>query len=138
MWNMKCDEYHTERKTGYFVLDVCYSRMNIGVLFYDCVIKISEISKECFVFLNYYICFTGFVLCLCQDLNCRLIVSSFWYLCNKYEVIVSVVGRKISVFDRCILSRGSCRLKTWLNVYLEVNSGGPDKFELSVKFSFFF
>ena len=44
----------------------------------------------------------------------------------------------VFVFDRGILSRGSCRLKTWFIVYFESISGGPDKFMLSLKFSFSF
>ena len=53
----------------------------------------------------------------------------------------SVIGRKnltISIFDRAIVFRGIWRLKTWFIVYFESLFGGPDKFILSVKFSFSF
>ena len=42
----------------------------------------------------------------------------------------------ISIVDRRIVSRGSWRLKTWFIVYSESLFGGPDKFILSVRFSF--
>ena len=42
----------------------------------------------------------------------------------------------ISVFEKGIVSRGSWRLKTWFIVYFESLFGGPDKFILSVRFSF--
>ena len=54
-------------------------------------------------------------------------------------MIFSVGGRKIlsiSVFDKGIVSSGSRRLKTWLIVYFVSLTCGPDKFILSVKFSF--
>ena len=42
----------------------------------------------------------------------------------------------ISFFDGGIVSRGSWRLKTFFFVYFESMFGGPDKFILSVRFSF--
>ena len=41
-----------------------------------------------------------------------------------------------SIFDRGIVPRGSRRLKTWFIVYFESLFGGPDKYILSVRFSF--
>ena len=42
----------------------------------------------------------------------------------------------ISSFDRGIVSSGSWRSKTWLIVYFKSFICGPDKFNLSVEFSF--
>ena len=42
----------------------------------------------------------------------------------------------ISIFDRGIVSCGSWRLKTWLILYFELIFGGPDRFILSMRFSF--
>ena len=83
--------------------------------------------------------FVGFVLCLCLDLSCLLTGSKFWCFCNNSSVILSVVGRKmfsLSIFDRGIVSSGSWRLKIWLIVYFESFGSGPDRFMVSVRFSF--
>ena len=51
----------------------------------------------------------------------------------------SVTGRKmfrILVFERGILTKGSCRLKLLFIVYFDFKSGGLGKFMPSVKFSF--
>ena len=51
----------------------------------------------------------------------------------------SLFGRikfSISIFDRGMVSRESWRLKSWLIVQFVSFFGGPDKFILSVRFSF--
>ena len=42
----------------------------------------------------------------------------------------------VSAFDKGMLSRGSCKLKTWIIVYLESKYGFLIFFIVSVKFSF--
>ena len=57
----------------------------------------------------------GLVLYLCHDFSCLITGSRFWYFCNYSRKIFSVVGRKMfstSIFDRGVVSSGSCRLKT--------------------------
>ena len=83
--------------------------------------------------------FVGLVLYLCHDLICRITGSKFWYFCSNCSLIFSVGGRKTFStpnFDKGIWSNGSWRSKTWFIVYFESFIGGPDKFILSVKFSF--
>ena len=57
----------------------------------------------------------GLLLYLCHDFSCLMTGSRFWYFCNNPSMIFSGVGRKmfsISIFDRGMVSSGSCRLKT--------------------------
>ena len=109
------------------------------ILVYCCVIEFSEIPKECFFPKTVISAFIGFVLYLYQDLNCLIKESRFLVVCNISSVIFSVAGRKmfrISVFERGILSKGSCRLKFLFIVYFEFEYGGIGKTMPSVKFSF--
>ena len=81
----------------------------------------------------------GLVLYLCKDFDCRITASRFWSFLSTSSVIFSVFGKKlfsISISDRGMVSRGSWRLKTWFIVYFESFFGWPDKFMLSVRFSF--
>ena len=109
-----------KRRLDIFVSGVWYSKISVfsfmfvllNLLKYPSVLFPNTVQST----------FTGFVLYWCQSLSWRITGSRFWYFCNKSKVIFSVAGRNmfsISVFDGCILSRGSKRPKTWLIEYLE-------------------
>ena len=81
----------------------------------------------------------GSVLFLCQVFSCLMSGSKFWYISNSYGVTFSVIGRRMistSTFDRGIVSKLSCRLKILLILYFDSFGNGPDKFNVSVMFSF--
>ena len=83
----------------------------------------------------------GSVLYLFHDLSCLMTRSRFRHFRNNSRVIVSVVGKKMfstCIFDMGIVLSGSYRLKTWFVVYFESFGNGPDKFIVSVRFSFSF
>ena len=56
--------------------------------------------------------------------------SRFWYLCNNWSANASVLWRKtlwVSIFDRSILFRGSCKSNILLIVNFWLDSGEYDK-----------
>ena len=80
----------------------------------------------------------GFVSYLCQDLGCLITGSRFWYFLNNSGVMFSVTGKNlfwVSVFERGIISKGSCKIKLMFIVNFDFKSGGPGNFMLSVRFS---